>query len=145
MNYQNRLYIWSPVLSRENRHEQRLHNDSVASSTRHSTMRGGGAVLIGFHHHGEPGLPSMTVFATVSRGYWLPIDGVHWLDLEFTPESLESLNTVGRFFFLERGDESSGICRKDSEVIFIKRLETLFWVQTVFHSFSSSFMTSLVR
>lgn len=144
MKYQNRLYIWSRLFSPERTGMSRGYIMTLLP-VQPDTPQWGGAVLIGFHHHGEPGLPSMTVFATVSRGYWLPIDGVHWLDLEFTPESLESLNTVGRFFFLERGDESSGICRKDSEVIFIKRLETLFWVQTVFHSFSSSFMTSLVR
>lgn len=32
------------------------------------------------------------------QGYWLPVDGVHWLELELTPESLESLNTVGFFW-----------------------------------------------
>lgn len=76
------------------------------------------------------------------QGYWLPVDGVHWLELELTPESLESLNTVG-FFFLE--NETPGNCGKDSEVIFIKRLEALFSVQTVFQCLSSTFITSLVR
>lgn len=98
MKYQNRLYIWSPLFSPERTGMSRGYIMTLLP-VQPDTPQWGGAVLIGFHHHGEPGLPSMTVFATVSRGYWLPIDGVHWLDLEFTPESLESLNTVGRFFW----------------------------------------------
>lgn len=48
------------------------------------------------------------------------------------------------FFFFFFKNCAPGNCGKDSEVIFIKRLEASFSVQTVFQLLSSTFMTSFV-
>lgn len=50
------------------------------------------------HQGGEKNCSNGNSSPWCHQGYWLPVDGVHWLELELTPESLESLNTVGFFF-----------------------------------------------
>jgi len=67
-------------------------------------------ILTGTHHHGEPGLPSMTVLATASPGILAPH---RWDSLIRVGAHPRVFGIIKHCTFLKRGNESPGNCGKN--------------------------------